>query len=362
MQHLQDKKRMPVNTPQKVLPVSSSYQKQLDPPLVSMSALRQRKTAGELEKETPLPGGVPASPVQDREKDVSLFLIRCIVAFIPERWNRMNLEIGMTNWENRLRVYWLDSGLYKRKLVWAAVMFVLVLVALLVSSMIPWRLLLRTDVEHVYTDTRGREIHNILVPRLMDPKNDASDAQVADQILRGEAFRELTPQVVKQGYTGVRGSNISLDMLRSKLIEEGRNYPCLCAAHMGVPLNVITVSPFGVSPKGKKRETPLFMLEPSPTGATGKAMASGKMQSNLDPGNPFQVVHPSRMTVKYLTMNGLVDRTELRGDDAACVVWCIELAWKEQLIEGNGLLSQRPRQVKDKNGNIINEHKYVGFG
>ncbi len=395
---------MPVNTPLKVLPVISSSQKlpeTVAPPLVSMSDLRQRKTAGESEKETPLPGGGPASPafpVNKNERGIWLFFIRCIIAFIPTRWNAFNLEIGMTHWENRLRVYWLDSGLYKRKLVWASVMFVFVLVALTVSSTIPWRLLLRTDVEQVYTDTRGREIHNILVPRLIDPKKDASDAQIADQIIRGGAFRELTPQVVKQGYTSVRESNISLDMLRSKLIDVGRRYPCLCAAHMGVPLNVIVFSPKsprnepgdwgkgkgergkgtrergieekekgerGIEEKEKgEKGDPLFMVEPSPTGATGRAVTSGKMQSNLDPGNPFQVVHPSRMTVKYLTMSGLVDRTELRGDNAACAVWCIELAWKEQLVDekSKSILSQRPRQIEDNKGGLITEHKYVGFG
>jgi hypothetical protein len=93
-------------------------------------------------------------------------------------------------------------------------------------------------------------------------------------------------------------------------------------------------------------------------------VTSGKMQSNLDPGNPFQVVHPSRMTVKYLTMSGLVDRTELRGDNAACAVWCIELAWKEQLVDekSKSILSQRPRQIEDNKGGLITEHKYVGFG
>jgi hypothetical protein len=323
-----------------------------------MAALRQRKGFGETEKETPLPGGVDSPPAPDREKDVALFLIRCIVACIPKRWNTMNLEIGMTSWEDRLRVQWLDSGLYKRKLVWAAVIFVIVLVALLVSTMIPWRLLLKTDVEHVYTDTRGREIQNILVPRLIDPKNDASDAQIANQILKGAPFRELTPQVVKQGYAGVRGSNVSLDMLRGKLVEAGRKYPCLCAAHMGIPLNAISFFPRGG--KGGKK---LFMLEPSPTGATGKAIESDKMQSNLDPGVPFRVTHPTRMSVKFLTMDGLVDRTELRGDDSACAVWCIELAWKEALVEedGGGILSQRPRETGEK-GQSVKQLQYVGFG
>ncbi len=307
------------------------------------------------------------------EKDITKWMIRCIVWMIPRKYNKPSMEMaGMTPWEHRLRVQWLDRGLYKRKIFGAVFILGIVLVLFFASGFVPWRALFQMDSVTVYTDSRGIQVHNMLIPRMIDPKGDASDASKAEWILRGDPLDYLSREQVKSGYVTVRTGektkfNVSRSLLHENLNETAfGNFRCLCAVHMGVPVNAILYSPdpgrmqqLRDNPNAKANPTDhVFMLEPLPTGGMAPMVTSGPMVSNLDPDVPFTVTHPSRLSIKFFTMEGLDDRVELRGDDAACAIRCISISWKEEIAGDDAILIERPHRVNRKGGGTINQRVY----
>lgn len=323
------------------------------------------------------------------EEIVTAFIIRVIVFCIPTRYNVPSEEMGgISPWEQRLRIQWLDRGLYKRKIVGGMLIFVFVVSVFFFASLIPWRVLLGTDSIYLHVNSRGDKIYNVIVPRMIDPTTDASDVSRADWILNGEPFPPMTRTQVKDGFVSVKTGysmveqNVSINLLQQKLNETAfGEYRCLCAIHLGIPLNAVMYTPnpqkieqarrraktgTGRSIKGimDGKHDNMFLLEPVPTAAKGPIVTSERMTSNLLPDRPFTVTHPGRMTVKFYTTEGLDDRIELRGDDVACAVRCIEVAWKTKLVNKatKEIRNGRPIVVKEQNGRKTKSNTFIKIG
>jgi len=306
------------------------------------------------------------------EEHVASKIIKGVVWLIPTRWNQRAGDITETPWEYRLRVQWLDRGLYKRKILAAVVIGLLVAAMFLGAGYVPWRQLFGKDSIPKFKDAHGRILNSVVIPRMLEPDKHAGDIAVSDWIKTGDPFEPVTPAHLKEGYitvtmdhSGTR-KNVSLPMLYNLMNATAYGkYRCLCAAHMGIPLNMILFTPIGERLRAiqNRQDTPLlpndfvFMIEPQPTIGSNAIVSTGPMTSNIE-SVPFRVNHPTRVVVSFLTNTGHKDKREMHGDDAACVVRCIELAWKEPVVDPlmEGILTTPASQRKENRKIYVSEN------
>ena len=323
----------------------------------SQSVLRNRTTWTSPNSDEALPMQNNARKRRSKktwDERLATLVIDAIVWCVPKRYNEMEGDVvDMTPWEASLRSRWLDRGLYKRKILAAAVIAMVIVCLFFGAGYVPWRRLFGMDSVAAFRDADGRVITNVLVPRMLEPKNNAGDRDLADWILSGDPFEPITPDIIKTGFLSAKTSattrkNVSLSMLYEKMNSTAfeREFRCLCAVHMGIPANAILFAPVRKSPDNMIRE--VFMMEPSPTVGSSNILTTGPMTSNLQPGVTFTVLHPDRLVVQFLTTEGHRDKRELRGDDVACVIRCVvEIARKKKFVDSD----TRVRTFGRNNGN-----------
>ena len=302
------------------------------------------------------------------EEHIASKIIHFIVGFIPKRYNEMCGDVvDVTPWEQSLRVQWLDRGLYKRKILAAVVIGLMVTGVFIGAGYVPWRQVFGKDNIPEFKDAQGRILTNVVIPRMLEPDKHAGDASITDWIITGDPFEPLTPESIHNGYititmdrSGTR-KNVSLSMLYERMNSTAHEkYRCLCAAHMGIPLNVILFTSVGKRLQALRANPELppapndfvIMTEPQPTVGSKAIVSTGPMKSNIQP-TQFRVNHPDRVVVSFLTATGHKDKREFHGDDSACVVRCIELAWKEPIVDPvlGGILTV-PASKRTKKGKV----------
>jgi len=282
----------------------------------------------------------------------ALALSRQIDQWAPTRFNPVLMEDGgRTLWASRIQRHVLDRGKYTRRAIAAALVIVAIALAFVCANMLPWRAFFGMGTVSVYIDERGRSMTNVEVPHYLAVNDDASDRLRAKFLAWDDAdpWTAITKDALKRGFTRVdleygRSANISFAMLEramnATMIERG--FGCLCAAHMGVPLNAVYIA---------KTATSASMLwEPSLTMASKTNRRSAPVSSNiyyapqgadverdhpngpLRPDQTFSITFPEKVALRYLTERGF-EGLELSGSRAACVVFCCELGLKKRLID-----------------------------
>src|SRR6056297_464800 len=138
---------------------------------------------------------------------------------------------------------------------------------------------------------------------------------------------------------------------------EEQNLTCVCAAHLGVPLNIIFMHQKGViydpvmtlgtkdlriSPILKKTNlyynTTIFVQNEK----------KGIHNTGLPPEEGFRISYPKGIAYRYLTKKGMKSN-EAYHMHSACIVFCCELAAKKVLVgppQGGGVLTHQEGNVK----------------
>jgi hypothetical protein len=288
----------------------------------------------------------------------ALFLSKQVDRWVPSKFNPIisgEASGGETLLASKIRRHVLDAGKYTRRAIGMGVLVLVVMMFFVVANMIPWRGYFAMDVMDMYTDERGRNMMNVEIPHYLDVDNDASDYLRAQHLVR-DSFPHIDRKDLLRGYHEVeleyeRKANISFSMLRDKLndtmIQGG--YSCLCAAHLGVPLNVmqmLTVKYTGLPNVRSLTTTTLY--EPTLSMADKEVISTAPVESNiyyapptidgtahsngpLKHGQTFSIVYPKRVALRYITERGF-ETISVSGYKAACVVFCCELSAKQKLF------------------------------
>jgi len=300
---------------------------------------------------------------------------RGVDRWVPARFNPRNPESGRTRWGAVIQRHVLDSGKHTRRAIGLGTLVVAAMVLLLVANAIPWRGYFAMDAVPVFADERGRSMRNVEVPHYLRVDADASDYKRAQHLVRrSTSFPAVTRDWLLRGYREVeleygRRANVSFNMLRDALnrtmIEGG--YSCLCAAHLGIPLNVVellTVAPTGLP--NTRRLLTQTLYEPTLTLGSKETRTTTPIESNiyyaprapgvvpehangpLAAGQTFTITYPNRVALRYVTEQGF-EALSVSGHKAACVVFCCELSQKRALIDRvrGGVV------VTDKDGSIL---------
>ena len=286
------------------------------------------------------------------------FLSKQVDRWVPRRFNPIisgEESVGETLLASKIRRYVLDAGKYTRRAIGTGTLILFIMMLFMVANMIPWRGYFAMDVIGMYTDERGRNIMNVEMPHYLDVDNDASDYLRAQYLVQ-YSFPHINRKDLLRGYHEVeleydRKANISFSILRDKLNEtmiEG-GYSCLCAAHLGVPLNVmqmLTVKHTGLPNVRSLSTTTLY--EPTLSMADKEVTTTAPVESNLyytpsiedgnvysngplKRGQTFPIVYPKRVALRYITERGF-ETISVSGYKAACVVFCCELSAKRKLF------------------------------
>jgi hypothetical protein len=277
---------------------------------------------------------------------------------IPEKYNPVMQESGQTLFTSKMHKYLIDKGKHTRRVVGAVIVVVTFMLFFMVFNMIPWRGYFALDALTDYTDERGRTMTNIEVPHYLMVDTDASDYKRAQHVTdQNQPFPKITRNQLLIGYHQItleynRQANVSFSMLKKQLnktmVEGG--YSCLCAAHLGIPLNVVQVLEITATgiPNVRSLST-LTMYEPMMTLGSKETKTTQPIEGNiyyspdaegverehangpLTGKDTFSITYPSRVALRYLTERGY-EALAVSGYKAACVVFCGELSQKKKLV------------------------------
>lgn len=291
-------------------------------------------------------------------------LIHIVDKVVPEKYNPREQEAAGTLWGRKLRENLLDRGKHTRRIAALCIFLLLGFSVTFIIGIVPWRTYLASDIIPHY-QIKGENgavviIKDVMMPHYLDPMNDPSDRlRLAHIVSPRNVFRRINQDDLKKGYAKIRveyvdAVNVSFDLLEDAMKNEAdyRKLGCLCAAHMGVPINVIWMYKKG------------FYYEPKMTLGTEKVgfmgpvkntnlyyNASEKINSGgngIPPSEGFYIGHPAGIALRHVTKKGLRS-DELYGKNAGCVVFCCELAAKESLVGGvdqGGVLLSKDGNVK----------------
>lgn len=289
-------------------------------------------------------------------------IISIVDSVVPERYNPKEPEAADTLWGRKLRENLLDRGKHTRRIAALCIFLFLGFSVTFIIGIVPWRTYLASDILPYY-QVKGEDgtivtIKDVMMPHYIDAINDPSDRlRLAHIVNQRNVFRKINQEDLKKGYARVRveyadAVNVSFSLLEDAMRKEAddRKLGCLCAAHMGVPLNVIWMYKKG------------FYYEPKMTLGTEKVGFMGPVKntnlyynasdssngSGIPPPDGFYIGHPAGIALRHVTKKGLRS-DELYGKNAGCVVFCCELASKESLVGGveqGGVLLSKEGNVK----------------
>lgn len=310
---------------------------------------------------------------------VCVALIKVVDSVVPSRFNPREMESDDTVYGRKLRETLLDRGKNTRRLI--ALVFFLMLVFGITFFMVstPWKSYFASDVIAEYTTPANHSpftgdgannnhptatIRNVLMPRYMNPQKDPSDViRIKNMVRQQNVFKKIAIDDIKRGYIETfveypHGVNISFELVEKIMLDEAKNRDlgCLCAAHVGIPLNIIwtyrkgfyhepkmTLGTPRVGVMGPIKNTNLYYNASIATKRWLSSMGGNhhnNNNNNIDdssyqapPQEGFYVTYPYGIALRYVTRDGLKS-DEVYGKGAGCVVFCCELAAKKPLVGG----------------------------
>lgn len=302
---------------------------------------------------------------------ITMFVAKMIDKFVPSKFNPVQQETSETLWMGRIRRNMLDKGKHKRRFVTVVTFLMLSLFVVVMLTSVPWRSYAAMDVlKEAYIKPDGEQgetiiVRNLLMPHYLDPRNDPSDRVRLEHLVdQRHIFDSIVTSDLKRDYKEVKVQykekvNVSFSVLQDvmKAVSEERNLPCICAAHVGVPLNVVYLNNQG------------FMNEPTMTLGTkdlrispvlknanlyynaslfAENRKSGIKNTGVPPEEGFRIMYPKAIAFRFLTPEGFKSR-EAYTLYSACVVFCAELAKKKPLVgppSRGGVLTSQEGNVK----------------
>lgn len=290
-------------------------------------------------------------------------LIYVVDYIIPKKFNPREVESEDTLCGRKLREVLLDKGKNTRILIALVVFLSLGFGTCYIILSTPWKSYFASDVileYHMNGDTRSPSgnkypstiVNNVLMPRYMNPLVDPSDLiRINHLVKQDNVFNRVTVDDIKRGYMKTfveypHGVNVSFELLENIMIQEANNRKlgCLCAAHVGVPLNVVWAYKKGFyhEPKMTLGTSKVGIMGPiknanlyynaSIASETSTLKAQERANHALPPNNNgFYITHPYGIALRYVTKEGLKS-DEVYGKVAGCVVFCCELAAKKPLV------------------------------
>jgi hypothetical protein len=255
---------------------------------------------------------------------------------IPERFNPRSMEeVGETRLSRYLRMHFLDTGRIKRKVAAILIMVSLFMLFVFTINAMPWKVYFGTGVAPIYVDSHGRRVANVVTPHYLDP-SDPSDRFRIDHVIKKHVFPPIKKQHLEQGFLPVPmeynvKANISLPMLEEVLSSTAKEmgFPCICAAHVGVPLNVMYIEgSYIYDPKVASISTELY--ETPPIKSNIYYSPRPPIGSN-DVEGGFVIRSPEVVSLRAISVDGY--RTfRFEKNFAACVTFCAELALKRPMF------------------------------
>ena len=346
-----------------------------------------------------------------------LNIIELCVKFLIDNWRRKrrNFMLGSEGSENYqpsesgirvvrqsplkkwIRKTWRDRKKYYRKITFSLITCVIVMFFCMYSyKYVLAALSQRTNIGQKTIDDLERVIENTITPILLD-KDSPVDAPIVEYITSVSMSNTFEPSVeehVKDGYIEsnipgvtttldyvVKRANVSLVNLYHSMmeitLEKSRNSKknpaesaCVCAAHYGIPINVIltgdskrikTPPTFeevnNLQSQWRSRLQPLssgtiqyqtkmgklieklsqfndiiFMIDPKITSGSDEILSTSMSDTLTPPGKRIDIDFPRSIWVSYKDISGWYHKTKLSGFQSMCTIRCVTIATKAEIV------------------------------
>src|SRR6056297_946275 len=298
---------------------------------------------------------------------ITRYIAMCIDMILPKKMNPIDQETSETLWSARIRKHLLDKGKHKRRMIYLAVLLSISFGLVFVITSVPWKSYTAADViDQFYVDNNDGPlliVHNMLIPRFLNPVSDPSDV-IRLKNITTNPFSKITKKDLEFGYKEVKvqykyNVNISFSVVHDELKADSKEktLSCLCAAHIGIPLNIIYIHGNGILDEptmtlGTKELRLSPRIKNTNLYYNSTIFGDPKMpmskKTGIPPDEGFQITYPKSIAYRYLTVDGFKSK-EAYSMHSACIVFCCELATKETLVgppTKGGILTHKDGNVK----------------